>query len=281
MTSANATLTFSQGPDKEWGAGAIRYDIHQGSRNVASAVVRPNPRKELGGMTLSDLLVRKEHRGEGLGRQLLQHVTSEHEGLFLRPRPYKDRPLAEDKLRSFYASEGFQPHGKELMQHTGKKKEADAEHKLQGHTRHQGLGIAIENRKGSVRSGVDKDGKPWRTEMKHPYGYLKNSRGADGEEVDCYVGPKKDATHAYVVHQKDDAGNYDEDKAILGVGSRAEAKRLYLQHYNHDKYLGPIKRVPMERFKELISSGKKLTKISSVTLDALCSELKAIVGART
>lgn len=152
--------------------------------------------------------------------------------------------------------------------------------KLQGHTTHQGLRIAIENQKGSVRSGVDKDGKPWRTEMKHPYGYIKGSKGADGEEVDCYVGPKADATHAHVVHQKKDDGSYDEDKCILGVNSKAEAKKLYLAHYNTDKYLGPIKRVPMERFKELLSSGKTLTKISSVTTDAFLSELAAIAGDR-
>lgn len=37
--------------------------------------------------------------------------------------------------------------------------------KLQGHVVHQGIPIAIENRKGSVRKGVDADGTPWRTEM--------------------------------------------------------------------------------------------------------------------
>ena len=147
--------------------------------------------------------------------------------------------------------------------------------KLQGHIKHQGIPIAVENRIGSVRKGVDKDGKPWRTEMKAPYGYVKGTKGADGEEVDVYVGPKKDATHAYVVHQKKDDGSYDEDKAILGVGSEAEAKKLYLEHYNTDKYLGPIKEVPIERFKELVSSGGKLEKISYV---AFAEELAALLG---
>lgn len=157
---------------------------------------------------------------------------------------------------------------------------ADAEHKLQGHLVHQGIPVAVENRKGSVRSGVDKDGKPWRTVMKHPYGYIKSSKGADGEEVDVYVGPDKDAPYAFVVHQKDDDGRYDEDKVILGVNSEVEARKLYLAHYNTDKYLGPIKRVPVKRLKELTSSGKKLTKISEVTLDAFFGELAAIEGDR-
>jgi len=137
--------------------------------------------------------------------------------------------------------------------------------KLQGHTNHQGLGIAIENRKGSVRKGVDKDGKPWRTEMKHPYGYIKGSKGADGEEVDCYVGPVKDAPNAIVVHQhKSDGKGYDEDKVMLGFGSKEEAREAYLKHYNDPKFLGPMKSVPIERLKELVESGKKLIKISGL-----------------
>jgi Inorganic Pyrophosphatase len=136
--------------------------------------------------------------------------------------------------------------------------------KLQGETSFQGLDVAIENRKGSVRKGVDKDGKPWRTEMKFPYGFIRGSKGADGEEVDAYVGPKKDATHAFVVHQrKEDGKTYDEDKVMLGFGSEEEARKAYLAHYNDPKFLGPIKEVMMERFKKLVSSGKRLIKISA------------------
>jgi hypothetical protein len=78
------------------------------------------------------------------------------------------------------------------------------------------------------------------------------------------------------VQQKDDDGNYDEDKAIVGVGSKAEAKALYLANYDTAKYLGPIKEVPMARFKKLLASGKKLTKISSPTLLSLFEELAMI-----
>jgi hypothetical protein len=150
--------------------------------------------------------------------------------------------------------------------------------KLQGHTARHGLPIAIENQVGSVRKGVDRDGKPWRTEMKAPYGYIKGTQGADGEGVDVYLGPNKDATHAHVVHQKKHDGSYDEDKVILGVGSKEEAKKLYLQHYNTDRFLGPISKVTIERLKELIASKKKLTKISSVMQSSFFEELGNIVG---
>ena len=134
---------------------------------------------------------------------------------------------------------------------------------LQGHTDFQGLKISIENKKGSVRKGVDKDGNKWRTVMKAPYGYLTGTKGADGEGVDVYVGPNKEAPFAFVVHQhKDDGTGFDEDKAILGVDSEEEAKKLYLEHYDDPKFLGPISKVSIERLKALVDSGKVLTKIS-------------------
>ena len=154
---------------------------------------------------------------------------------------------------------------------------ADAEHPLQGHTSFQGIEIAIENRKGSVRKGVDADGKPWRTVMKAPYGYIVGSEGADGEGVDVYVGLVKDAPNAYVVHQHKDTGKgYDEDKVILGVTSKEEAQKLYLEHYDDPKFLGPIKEVPIERLKELLAEKKKLIKISEVTTMSFLDELGRI-----
>src|ERR1700722_16723907 len=43
----------------------------------------------------------------------------------------------------------------------------------------QGLTIAIENPKGSVRSGVDKNGKPWSVTMQDHYGYIVKVNKAD------------------------------------------------------------------------------------------------------
>lgn len=117
MSLNKKELIFSESKDKEWGKGAIRYNIHYKDKNVASAVVRPNPRKELGGMTLSDLQVKKDFRGQGLGRILLKHVIDKHQNdeLYLRPQPYKSNEISENDLRKFYESEGFVPEGKELM----------------------------------------------------------------------------------------------------------------------------------------------------------------------
>ncbi len=149
-------------------------------------------------------------------------------------------------------------------------------HKLKGYLKYQGLNIAIEQYKGDVRSGISAEGKPWRTVMKNPYGYVVGSIGADGDGVDVFVGDDKKATNVYVVHQKKDDGSYDEDKCILGVNSVEEAKRLYLSNYDTPKYLGPIKTVPMARFTTLMDSGKKLEKIAGPMLFSFLEELAAI-----
>ena len=156
---------------------------------------------------------------------------------------------------------------------------SDPEHKLQGETTHQGLEIAIENRKGSARSGVDADGKAWRTVMKHPYGFLRGTKGKDGEEVDVYVGPVKDAPFAYVVHQhKADGTGFDEDKVMLGFASEEDARKAYLKHYDDPKFLGPISKVSIEKLKDLVESGKKMEKISMVTWSAFSDELAQITA---
>lgn len=136
--------------------------------------------------------------------------------------------------------------------------------KLEGHDEHQGLRIAVENKPGSVRKGTTPEGKKWRTVMKNAYGYIMGTHGADGEDVDCYLGPHEDATHAHVVHQhKPDGKGYDEDKVMLGFKSKEDAKKAYLAHYDDPKFLGPIHAVPMDRFKKLLESDKKLVKISA------------------
>lgn len=147
-------------------------------------------------------------------------------------------------------------------------------YKLQGHTDVQGLPIAIENKKGSVRKGTSRDGHKWETKMKAPYGYIKGTKGADGDEVDAFIGPDKKAPNAFVVHQrKPDGTGYDEDKVMLAYPNKAAAKKAFLQHYDDPKFLGPIAKVSTERLKELVASKKRLVKISQVSYRALLDEL--------
>lgn len=136
------------------------------------------------------------------------------------------------------------------------------DYKLQGHMAFQGLRLAIENRKGSVRKGVSRTGHAWRTVMKNPYGYIIGSKAKDDEPLDVYVGPDKKSPEAFVVHQhKEDGTGFDEDKVMLGFDSKEEARKAYLAHYDNPKFLGPISAVPVEHLKKLILSGRELDRI--------------------
>lgn len=119
------------------------------------------------------------------------------------------------------------------------------------HRRFQGLDISIENPKGSVRTGTGPGGKPWRVTMRHTYGYIRGTCGVDKDHVDCYLGPNPDASHAYVVHQRQ-AGqwdHYDEDKVMLGFDSAADAKAAYLAQYDDPRFFGTMTALPMADFK--------------------------------
>jgi|HubBroStandDraft_5_1064220.scaffolds.fasta_scaffold11642_2 hypothetical protein len=132
-----------------------------------------------------------------------------------------------------------------------------ASRKLHGSTVFQGLNISIENRKGSVRKGVAKDGKPWTVKITYPYGYIKMTKGVDGDHVDCFVGPKADATMAYVIHTTEPTtGDYDEDKVMLGFDSAQDAKAAFLENYSSPKFFRSLHAIPMEEFKEKVLATK-------------------------
>ena len=57
-----------------------------------------------------------------------------------------------------------------------------------GHISIQGLPITLENPQGSIRSGKDGNGRAWEVTMPAHYGYIKRTEGADGEQVDVYIG---------------------------------------------------------------------------------------------
>jgi hypothetical protein len=136
-------------------------------------------------------------------------------------------------------------------------------HKLQGRTRIQGMDISIENKKGSVRSGTDKDGHEWHTKMNFSYGYIRGTVGKDKDHLDCYLGPNPDSNMVFIVHQNDPlTGAYDEDKVMLGFDSMEEAKEAYLSQYDRPGFLGDIDTMDIDTFKEKAfdkkNKGKKL-----------------------
>lgn len=120
----------------------------------------------------------------------------------------------------------------DLPQPTQPQKEA-GNYKV-GRVKLGGMDISIENPTGSVRSGVDREGKAWQTEMKSHYGYIRGSKGKDGDHIDTFIKPGTPEDYSgpvYVVNQNHADGTFDEHKSIIGANSTEEAKQLYLENY--------------------------------------------------
>jgi len=102
-----------------------------------------------------------------------------------------------------------------------------------GHIVVQGIPIAIENPVGSIRSGVDSCGTKWSVKMANHYGFCKRSFGADGDGVDCFVGPNPESQSVFIVNQVDPlSGEFDEHKVMIGWDTEAEAKAAYFANYS-------------------------------------------------
>jgi hypothetical protein len=151
--------------------------------------------------------------------------------------------------------------------------QADAGNYKKQHRRFRGLDISIENPKGSVRKGVDPDGKEWRTKMHHAYGYIRRTEGVDGDHVDVYIGPDEDASNVYIVHQRKagDWQKYDEDKCMLGFSTKEAARRAYLRQYDDPRFLGPITTMPFDEFKtKVLATFDKPRMIKSARILFIC-----------
>ena len=117
------------------------------------------------------------------------------------------------------------------------------------HVNFRGLKIYIENPKGSVRRGKNKDGKEWANVLAADYGYIKRTEGADGDDVDVFVGPHQDADRVFVIYQIDqESGKFDEHKCFLGFHTREEAEKAYLNSYDAGWKVGPVVEMEFEHF---------------------------------
>lgn len=123
-----------------------------------------------------------------------------------------------------------------------------------GHIRRHGLDITIETRAGETRSGIGADGRPWSVVMPADYGYIRRTIGADGEQVDCYVGPDEKALEVYVVDQLDATTRaFDEHKAFIGFAARSIALETYESGFSDGRgrlRIGNIREFTPEIFRQ-------------------------------
>ena len=134
-----------------------------------------------------------------------------------------------------------------------------------GHVKLDGYDITIENPKGSVRSGVDANGKSWSTTMNNDYGYIRGTKAVDGDHIDVFLSDKPEEGRVFVVDQAKQDGSFDESKVMYGFNSLEEARDAYLSNYNtgwEDRIMA-ITEVSKDEFKKWIDSSTRKTKAFS------------------
>lgn len=130
-----------------------------------------------------------------------------------------------------------------------------------GHIKVDGYDIALENPKGSTRSGKDANGKEWSITMKHDYGYIRGTKGTDGDHIDVYLSDNPTAGNVYVVDQIDQqTGDFDEHKVMYGFDSMDEAVQAYRDQYEDGWKVGNVTEVSREEFKKWVNSSARKTK---------------------
>lgn len=135
-----------------------------------------------------------------------------------------------------------------------------------GHVQIGTFDVTIENPKGSVRNGKDRDGKEWSVTMQHTYGYIRGTKGVDGDHIDVYASSDIDGWNGrkvFVIDQYNPDGTFDEHKVMLGFNDKDEAYNAYLSNYEDGWENGrriDISEVSTPEFEKWIDSSKRKTK---------------------
>lgn len=113
------------------------------------------------------------------------------------------------------------------------------------------LPVRVETPQGGVRTGITDKGESWRIHMPADYGFIHGTKGADGDCLDCYIGPSPESNNVFVVDQYGlDGKRFDEHKVMLGYHTLDSAKEDYmLGHHKSSKTFAAITpfTVPMFR----------------------------------
>lgn len=129
----------------------------------------------------------------------------------------------------------------------------------------QGMNIAVEYKAGTVRTWRDDAGNEiGHTVMKYDYGYFVDFMGADGQELDVYIGPHADASNVYIIHQRKVPGYkvFDEDKVVMGVRTPNAAIEAFLGHrHDGDQAYGGMNVKTVTEFKAQLKRRKSTGKI--------------------
>ena len=163
-----------------------------------------------------------------------------------------------------------------------------------GHVTIGSFDITIENPAGSVRRGVDADGKEWSTTMANAYGEIRGTQSVDGDPIDVFLATDMDAWNGrkvFVVDQTNTDGSFDEHKVMLGFNDKDEAMGAYLANYDKtwaDTHPGlRITEASLDDFQKWVESSHRKTKafadysMVKGTAEAVARRQKDEAGLRT
>ncbi len=191
-----------------------------------------------------------ESRNQGSNSILPQQPTDDSSG---SKTPVGDRPEASGSESTDHEASPQEVEPTEAQKEAGN-------YKME-HRRVDGHNISIENPKGSVRRGTGADGKQWETTMQNDYGYIRGTKGVDGDHIDVFLSDSPEDGDVFVIDQVKDDGSFDEHKVMYGFPSEDAARKAYLSNYEDGwQGLGAITHVSKEEFKKWIQSSKRKTK---------------------
>lgn len=117
-----------------------------------------------------------------------------------------------------------------------------------------GLELEVETPRGAVRSG-----EGWAVALPADYGFVRGVEGADGDGVDCFVGPEPaGGRDVWIFNTLDpETGAFDEHKTMIGFKSKDEAVDCFKRAYHDDVVprVHSVHRVSMDEFKRWLASG--------------------------
>ena len=87
--------------------------------------------------------------------------------------------------------------------------------------------------------------------LQHDYGFINDTTGRDGDEIDCIIGPNEGADKVYVIDMLDlvQGPQDNEDKCFLGFDDADEAKAAFYAMYP-ETFFGGIETMSLDDFRE-------------------------------
>ncbi len=143
-------------------------------------------------------------------------------------------------------------------------------------TEFQGIPIHVDRPRGFIMKGTDKAGKPWARRYKYDYGFIPKTLGGDGDGLDVFLGPKKNAPLAFWAVQRKDDGSFDEYKVFLGFEDRDAATAVYRAHIPK-KYFKGIVTMKVEMMKSMLGQ-KPEEKMKRASACSMLDEFGWLMG---